>query len=49
MAWWGFTDRYGSTAGTKIYPPRTADSLPWDTALRPKLAYEGLLEVFDEA
>jgi endo-1,4-beta-xylanase len=46
---WGFTDRYGSTADTKIYPPRTADSLPWDAALRPKLAYERLLEVFDEA
>ncbi|MFI0191727.1 endo-1,4-beta-xylanase [Streptomyces sp. NPDC017082] len=46
---WGFTDRYGSTADTKIYPPRTADSLPWDAALRPKLAYERLLEAFDEA
>lgn len=35
---WGFTDRYGSTADTKIYPARTADSLPWDAALRPKPA-----------
>ncbi|MER6038893.1 endo-1,4-beta-xylanase [Streptomyces sp. NPDC001835] len=46
---WGFTDRYGSTADTKIYPARTADSLPWDAALRPKPAYERLLEAFDEA
>ncbi|NKQ28261.1 endo-1,4-beta-xylanase [Streptomyces galbus] len=46
---WGFTDRYGSTADTKTYPPRPADSLPWDTALRPKPAYERLLETFDEA
>ena len=45
---WGFTDRYGSTADTKIYPPRPADSLPWDAALRPKPAYERLLEVLDE-
>lgn len=46
---WGFTDRYGSTADTRSYPPRTADSLPWDAALRPKPAYECLLETFDEA
>lgn len=46
---WGFTDRYGSTADTKTYPPRPADSLPWDTALRPKPAVERLLETFDEA
>lgn len=46
---WGITDRYGSTADTKIYPPRTADSLPWDAALRPKLAYKRLLETLDEA
>ncbi|WSQ96575.1 endo-1,4-beta-xylanase (plasmid) [Streptomyces globisporus] len=46
---WGFTDRYGSSADTKIYPPRTADSLPWDTNLRPKRAYERLLEALRAA
>ncbi|MEU2100569.1 endo-1,4-beta-xylanase, partial [Streptomyces globisporus] len=46
---WGFTDRYGSTADTKIYPPRTADSLPWDTDLRPKRAYKRLLEALRAA
>ncbi|MFD8670378.1 endo-1,4-beta-xylanase [Streptomyces microflavus] len=46
---WGFTDRYGSTGDTKIYPPRTADSLPWDTDLQPKRAYERLLEALRAA
>ncbi|MER7968733.1 endo-1,4-beta-xylanase [Streptomyces sp. NPDC096080] len=45
---WGFTDRYGSTADTQVYPPRPADSLPWDADLRPKPAYERLLAAFDE-
>ncbi|MYQ66722.1 endo-1,4-beta-xylanase [Streptomyces sp. SolWspMP-5a-2] len=45
---WGFTDRYGSTADTRVYPPRPADSLPWDVDLRPKPAYERLLAAFDE-
>jgi endo-1,4-beta-xylanase len=46
---WGFTDRYGSTADIGTYPPRPADSLPWDAALRPKPAYERLLDTFDDA
>jgi endo-1,4-beta-xylanase len=35
---WGFTDRYGSTADTDVYPPKPGDALPFDTAIKPKAA-----------
>ena len=35
---WGFTDRYGSTANTDVYPPAPGDALPFDATVKPKAA-----------
>ena len=42
---WGFTDKYGSTAGIKRYPPTSGDALPWDAAMKSKSAYQSMLSV----
>ncbi len=35
---WGFTDRYGSTADTDVYPPVPGTALPFDASVTPKAA-----------
>ncbi|WP_459740610.1 endo-1,4-beta-xylanase [Streptomyces sp. E-15] len=39
---WGFTDRYGSTADLRNYPPAPGNALPWDSAYEAKPAYRAL-------
>lgn len=46
---WGFTDRYGSTADLRHYPPSPGNALPWDTAYEAKPAYWALRDVLDDA
>lgn len=46
---WGFTDRYGSTADLRHYPPSPGNALPWDTTYEAKPAYWALRDVLDEA
>jgi len=40
---WGFTERYGSTAGVGEYPLPTGDALPWDEDMAPEKAFAALL------
>ncbi|WRZ87715.1 endo-1,4-beta-xylanase [Streptomyces sp. NBC_01007] len=46
---WGFTDRYGSTADLRHYPPSPGNALPWDTTYEAKPAYWALRDVLDDA
>jgi endo-1,4-beta-xylanase len=46
---WGFTDRYGSTADIRHYPPAPGNALPWDTAYEAKPAYWELRDTLDDA
>ncbi|MFF9062079.1 endo-1,4-beta-xylanase [Streptomyces sp. NPDC014882] len=46
---WGFTDRYGSTADLRHYPPSPGNALPWDAAYEVKPAYWALRDVLDDA
>jgi endo-1,4-beta-xylanase len=46
---WGFTDRYGSTADLRHYPPSPGNALPWDTRYEAKPAYWALRDVLDDA
>ncbi|WP_328457739.1 endo-1,4-beta-xylanase [Streptomyces sp. NBC_00386] len=46
---WGFTDRYGSTADLRHYPPSAGNALPWDTRYEAKPAYWALRDVLDDA
>ncbi|MFF3611409.1 endo-1,4-beta-xylanase [Streptomyces sp. NPDC002580] len=46
---WGFTDRYGSTADIRQYPPAPGNALPWDTAYEAKPAYWELRDVLEDA
>ncbi|MEU6765518.1 endo-1,4-beta-xylanase [Streptomyces sp. NPDC046853] len=49
FATWGFTDKYGSTAGLGHYPPSPGNALPWDAAYEAKPAYWALRDVLDDA
>ncbi|MET8759717.1 endo-1,4-beta-xylanase [Lentzea sp. NPDC004782] len=40
---WGFTDRYGSTATTKRYPPVPGNALPWTSSITPKKAHTAMV------
>ncbi|MGW5653839.1 endo-1,4-beta-xylanase [Streptomyces humi] len=46
---WGFTDRYGSTADIRTYPPGPGNALPWDPAYEAKPAYWALRDVLDRS
>ncbi|MEU3996959.1 endo-1,4-beta-xylanase [Streptomyces fungicidicus] len=46
---WGFTDKYGSTADLRHYPPSPGNALPWDAAYEAKPAYWALRDVLDNA
>ncbi|MGW3314739.1 endo-1,4-beta-xylanase [Streptomyces fungicidicus] len=46
---WGFTDKYGSTADLRHYPPSPGNALPWDAAYEAKPAYWALRDVLDDA
>ncbi|MFD6292472.1 endo-1,4-beta-xylanase [Streptomyces sp. NPDC060205] len=46
---WGFTDRYGSTADLRHYPPSPGNALPWDATYEAKPAYWALRDVLDDA
>ncbi len=46
---WGFTDKYGSTADLRHYPPSPGNALPWDAAYEVKPAYWALRDVLDDA
>jgi endo-1,4-beta-xylanase len=41
---WGFTDRYGSTATTKRYPPVPGNALPWTSSITPKKAHTAMVD-----
>ncbi|MFG2516338.1 endo-1,4-beta-xylanase [Streptomyces sp. NPDC048584] len=46
---WGFTDKYGSTADLRDYPPSPGNALPWDATYEAKPAYWALRDVLDDA
>ncbi|WP_256923433.1 endo-1,4-beta-xylanase [Streptomyces sp. 13-12-16] len=46
---WGFTDKYGSTADLRHYPPSPGNALPWDATYEVKPAYWALRDVLDDA
>ncbi|WP_229821066.1 MULTISPECIES: endo-1,4-beta-xylanase [Streptomyces] len=46
---WGFTDKYGSTADLRHYPPSPGNALPWDATYEAKPAYWALRDVLDDA
>ncbi|MGW5636941.1 endo-1,4-beta-xylanase [Streptomyces sp. NPDC003832] len=46
---WGFTDKYGSTADLRHYPPSPGNALPWDDTYEAKPAYWALRDVLDDA
>ncbi|MEU5313222.1 endo-1,4-beta-xylanase [Streptomyces sp. NPDC021562] len=46
---WGFTDRYGSTADIRHYPPSPGDALPWDASYEAKPAYWALRDALSRS
>lgn len=44
---WGISDKYGSTTEYESYPPIYGNDLLWDSAFKPKPAYQEVLKILE--